>query len=103
MRSARVASTVVLVISSALSATTFSSRHSAFTPRFTRRATIASTSRMRGTLRSTTSWSVSSDAARAGSAAFLLPAGVMVPERGEPPSMMNFCMRRSVEGRSASG
>ena len=51
------------------------------------------TSRMRGTLRSTTSSAVSRVAASAGSAAFLLPAGTIVPERGAPPSMMNFSMR----------
>ena len=41
-------------------------------------------------LRSTTSSRVRRHAASAGRAAFLLPAGVTVPARGVPPSMMNF-------------
>src|ERR1700751_3735105 len=57
---------------------------------------IASTSLIRGTLRRITSSSVSRHAARIGSAPFLLPAGVMVPERGLPPSITNF----SIGGRS---
>ena len=44
-------------------------------------------------LRSTTSSRVRSDAASAGRAAFLFPAGTIVPARGVPPSMMNFSMR----------
>jgi hypothetical protein len=36
--------------------------------------------------------SVSRQAARRGRAAFLLPDGVTSPERGIPPSMMNFSM-----------
>ena len=53
---------------------------------------IASTSRMRGTLRTTTSSVVRTDAARIGSAPFLFPAGVTVPRSGTPPSMTNFSM-----------
>ena len=53
---------------------------------------IASTSRMRGTLRTITSSSVRSDEARIGSAPFLFPAGTIVPESGTPPSMTNFSM-----------
>src|SRR4051794_14481337 len=74
----------------ARSAITFSSRHSTSTPRCSSRSTIASTSRIRGMLRSTTSSEVKSAAASTGRAAFLLPAGTTVPERGYPPSMRNF-------------
>ena len=102
MRSDRPGSTSVWEISSQLIAITFSSRHSARAPRCTSSSTIASTSRMRGTLRSTTSSAVSSVAASAGSAAFLLPAGTSVPDRGAPPSMMNFSMRGSVRGPGSS-
>src|SRR4051794_21459083 len=76
--------------SEAHSATTFSSRHSISTPRCSSSSSIASTSRMRGMLRSTTSSSVKSDAASTGRAAFLLPAGTTVPDSGYPPSMRNF-------------
>ena len=51
---------------------------------------ITSTSRMRGTLRQPNGRSVSSAAAMMGSAAFLLPSGAMVPERGRPPSMTKY-------------
>jgi hypothetical protein len=47
---------------------------------------------MRGTLRSTTSSEVSTEAASSGRAAFLLPAGMTVPDSGTPPSMTNFSM-----------
>jgi putative nucleotidyltransferase with HDIG domain len=82
----------VWVISSHCTAITFSSRHSALAPSRTSSSTIAWTSRILGVFRSTTSSLVSSVAASAGSAAFLLPAGTIVPERGVPPSMMNFSM-----------
>src|SRR3712207_8573332 len=52
-------------------------------PILARISSIVSTSRMRGTLRTTTSSSVSTEAARIGSAPFLLPAGVTVPDRSE--------------------
>ena len=55
-----------------------------------RSASIASTSAIRGTLRSTTGSSVKRQAARIGRAPFLLPAGTIVPESGTPPSMTNF-------------
>src|ERR671915_183803 len=93
MRAAHPRSTAVWVISSHCTAIVFSSRHSAFAPSRTSSSTIACTSRIRGVFRSTTSSLVSSVAASAGSAAFLLPAGTTVPERGVPPSMMNFSMR----------
>ena len=47
---------------------------------------------MRGTLRTTTSSSVRTHAARIGSAPFLFPAGTIVPDSGTPPSMTNFSM-----------
>ena len=51
---------------------------------------MASTSEIRGTLRRITSSSVSRQAARIGSAPFLFPAAVIVPDSGTPPSMTNF-------------
>src|SRR4051812_16096168 len=69
-------------------------------PRPRRMPSIASTSRMRGTLRTTTSSAVRADAARMGRAAFLLPAGMTVPDNGVPPSMTNFSMRCRVRGRA---
>jgi hypothetical protein len=53
---------------------------------------IASTSLMRGTLRTRTSSSVRIAEARIGRAPFLFPAGTIVPESGTPPSMTNFSM-----------
>src|SRR5271154_453265 len=47
---------------------------------------------MRGTLRTITSSSVRTLAARIGSAPFLFPAGTIVPDSGAPPSMTNFSM-----------
>src|SRR3954464_269649 len=70
-----------------------SSRHSALAPRPRSTRSIASTSRMRGTLRTTTSSAVRTEAARIGSAPFLFPAGTTVPRSGTPPSMTNFSMR----------
>ena len=62
------------------------------TPIAARMSIIASTSRMRGTLRTSTSSSVRTLAARIGSAAFLFPAGTIVPDSGTPPWMTNFSM-----------
>ncbi len=67
-------------------------RQSTLTPSPRSSASIASTSRIRGTLRSTTSSLVSSEAARMGRAPFLLPAGTTVPDNGTPPSITNFCI-----------
>src|SRR5213592_3803311 len=86
--------------SAASRATSWSERHSTRTPRPWRMLSIASTSRMRGTLRTTTSSAVRADAARMGNAAFLLPAGMTVPDSGTPPSMTNFSMRGRVRGRT---
>src|SRR3954464_1948622 len=85
--------------SAAHSATSCSERHSTRTPRPSRIRSIASTSRMRGTLRTTTSSAVRADAARMGRAAFLLPAGTTGPDNGWPPSMTNFSIRGRVRGR----
>ena len=88
------------------SATSWSPRRSTRTPTPSRIASIASTSRMRGTLRTTTSSSVRTAQARIGSAPFLFPAGSNVPDNGAPPSMTNFSMgflrdRRPTIGASA--
>src|SRR4051794_26549023 len=94
MRAEMRASTVdSAVMPAAQMATSCSPRHSTAAPRSSSRSSIAWTSRMRGTLRTTTSSEVSADAARQGRAAFLLPAGVTVPDSGAPPSMRNFSMR----------
>src|SRR5688572_2584572 len=50
------------------------------------------TSLICGTFLNTIGWSVSRQAARSGSAAFLFPAGVTSPFNGAPPSMTNFSM-----------
>ena len=62
------------------------------TPSASSRESIAPTSLIFGTFRTTTSSSVRTEAARMGSAPFLLPAGVIVPESAVPPSMTNFSM-----------
>src|SRR4051794_26849459 len=69
-----------------------SARHSTVTPSRSSSAIIVRTSWMSGTLSMTTSSVVSRHAARIGSAAFLLPAGVTLPDSGTPPSMTNFSM-----------
>src|SRR3954454_24970182 len=73
-------------------ARTLSSRHSTSTPRCSSNSSMASTSRIRGMFRSTTSSSVSRQAASAGSAVFVLPAGTTVPDSGNPPAMRNLSM-----------
>ena len=62
------------------------------TPRSASSASIASVSRMRGTLAISTRSSVRRLAASSGRAAFLFPAAWMVPESGTPPSMTSFSM-----------
>ena len=74
------------------------------TPIASRISSIASTSRMRGTLRDDHLLVGEHAAARIGSAPFLLPAGTIVPDSGAPPSMTNFSMgwmrpRRPTTGR----
>src|SRR3954453_19702046 len=90
IRLASSSSTSVPTMFAAWSLTSLSSVHSTSTPSFSSNPTTDSTSRMRGTLRTTSSSSVSRQAARIGSAAFLLPAGTISPERGTPPWMMNL-------------
>ena len=65
---------------------------SASTPSPSSSAIWASVSRIRGTRCSSTSSSVSRQAARIGRAAFLLPATVSSPASGSPPWMTNFSM-----------
>src|SRR5436190_708237 len=78
------------LMSAAHRRSSLSPRHSVWTPRPRSRASMNSTSRIRGTLRSRTSSFVRIDAARMGSAPFLLPAAVIVPDSGTPPSITNF-------------
>ena len=56
-----------------------------------------------GTLRITTSSSVSSADARIGSAPFLLPAGTIVPDNGTPPWMTNFSMSEGLRRTAGTG
>ncbi len=72
--------------------TSLGPRQETSTPIAVRISSIASTSLMRGTLRTSTSSPVSTAQARIGSAPFLFPAGTIVPESGTPPSMTNFSM-----------
>src|SRR5437762_1684460 len=87
--------------------TAFFPVHSTLAPRCVRRASIVSTSRMRGTLSSRQGPSASSVAARMGRAAFLLPAGRIVPWSGRPPETQNVdamgCgkLRRGLRRRQA--
>ncbi len=77
-------------IASACRRSSFAALHSTFTPRRSRIAICASVSRIRGTFWSRISSSVSRQAARIGSAAFLLPAAVISPRSGAPPWITNF-------------
>src|ERR1700679_774307 len=61
--------------------------------------TSLSRSVMSGTFLSVTSSSVSSVAQRIGSAEFLLPEGVMVPERGFPPLTTRSAMEKEKGAR----
>ena len=90
IRAARSSSIAVAETESARRRSSLSGPQSALTPIPSRTATWVSVSRIRGTLVSTTSSSVSRHAARIGSAAFLLPAAVISPESGGPPLMTNF-------------
>src|SRR3954465_13591070 len=92
MRSASAGSTSVEPMSAAVRATVLSSSRSTVTPRSASSVSIASVSRMRGTLAISTRSSVRRLAASSGSAAFLFPAAWMVPESGTPPSMTSFSM-----------
>ena len=89
MRLASSASSSCVVISAACTRTSFSPVHSTSAPTSASSAIIVSTSRIRGTLCSTTGSLVSRHAARMGSAPFLLPAARTRPLRGRPPWMTN--------------
>ncbi len=75
--------------------TSFGPVQSASPPICRSRASIVSTSLIRGTFSSSTGWSVSTQAARIGSAAFLFPVARTVPERRLPPSITKDCLRAS--------
>ena len=73
-------------------------------PCATKNSTSFSRSVMSGTFSRRTGSPASSVAHRMGSAAFLLPDGVMVPERGVPPLTMRSAMkRREAEGCGRKG
>ena len=74
------------------SRTSLGPRQATCTPIASRMLSIASTSLIRGTLRTATSSSVRIAEARIGSAPFLFPAGTIVPDSGTPPSITNFSM-----------
>ena len=90
MRAESASSGAVSVTPSACSRSSLCPDHRALTPRPSSTATWVSVSRIRGTFLSTTSSSVSRQAARIGKAAFLLPAAVISPESGGPPLITNF-------------
>ena len=85
-------SRVVSSTSFAQRRTVLSSTHSTVTPRAASSSICASVSRIRGTFAIVTTSSVRRQAARIGSAAFLLPAAVISPESGTPPCITNFCI-----------
>src|SRR5919205_3881920 len=74
----------------------FGPSHSASAPRSAISSTIVSTSRIRGTFRSTTGSGLRTQAARIGSAPFLFPAARIVPLSDRAPSMTNDSARASV-------
>src|SRR3954447_9742482 len=94
-RSAIEASTVVDGMRAACRESVWPSRHCTRVPSAASRSIMACVSRIRGTLCRTTSSSVSRAQASSGSAAFLFPAGTIVPDRGTPPWMTNFSMEGS--------
>src|SRR5215218_4810373 len=65
-------------------------------------SSMVSTSRIWGTLRSTTGSSASRQAATMGRAAFLFPDGRMVPLSGCPPLMTKLSMTLPARGRSGA-
>ena len=103
IRSACSSGTSTSCTAAAHSATSLGPRQAISTPMAVRMLSIVSTSRIRGTLFTTTSSSVRSAAARIASAPFLLPAGVIVPDRGTPPSMTNFSMSCTRRRRTRRG
>src|ERR687888_2409172 len=89
MREQSTSSSSVFVSSAAWMRTSFGPIQSASAPRSAISSTIVSTSRMRGTLRSTTGSGLSTHAARIGRAPFLFPAARMEPLSDRAPSMKN--------------
>ena len=85
IRLASSSSTSVPEMLSACSFTSLSPVHATLTPSRSSNPSIDSTSRMRGTFRTTSSSSVRRQAARIGSAAFLLPAGTIFPRAERRP------------------
>ena len=75
-------SSLVPLTSAAHTRTVFGPCHSTSTPSAAISSIISSTSRMCGTFSRMTGSPVSRQAARIGRAAFLLPAGLMVPDSG---------------------
>ena len=80
-------SSSVFRISAACTRTSFGPVQSTSTPMSARSSSIVSTSRIRGTLCSSTGSLVSTQAARIGSTPFLFPAALTVPCRACPPSI----------------
>ncbi len=91
----RSSSSSVVAISAAWTRTSLGPTHSASAPTWRSSAIIVSTSLILGTFSSVTGWSVSRQAARIGSAAFLFPAARTLPERRAPPSITNDCLSAS--------
>src|SRR5919198_30225 len=87
IRAQSTSSSSVFVSSAAWMRISFGPSQSASAPRSAISSTIVSTSRMRGTLRSTTGSGLSRQAARIGSAPFLFPEARMEPFRARAPSM----------------
>ena len=79
--------------------TPFSRSHSMEDPCWEKNLTSLFRSVMSGTLRKVTGSLVNRVAQKTGRTAFLLPEGVMVPERGLPP----WTMRSDIDGSVASG
>ena len=90
------ASSSCVETSAAWTRTSFSPVHSASAPSAAISAIIVSTSRMRGTLLSTTGSLVSRQAASIGSAPFLFPAARTRPLRRCPPSITKDSASTSV-------
>src|SRR5919198_3312829 len=101
IRLASSASSSCDVSSDACTRTSLSPVHSISAPRSPISAIIVSTSRIRGTLRSTTDSVASRHAARIGRAPFLFPAAVTRPFSGCPPSMTKYSASASVTAACA--
>ena len=101
IRAASPSSTSASATASAWRRISFSPLQSTLTPSRSSSATWVSVSLIRGTLESTTSSSVSRQAAIIGSAAFLFPAATISPESGAPPCMTNFSI--GAEARVTTG